>query len=241
MKPYLENTIGNKNKQVKLQSFLTNGKIFYMRKKEDLVGQRFGLLKVIQREKSKGNRNKWICECECGMFTSTLGYRLKIGKTKSCGCYRVQAAKDKFITHGYSTKDIHKPEYRAFYGAKTRCNNTQRENYFRYGGRGIEFRFNSFAEFLSEIGDRPTHFHSLDRINPDGHYEKGNVQWSTLKEQSRNKSRKLSLTFEGETKLLKEWSESSGIAYHKLYDRKSRGFCSVCILSEKLRPNCKHK
>ena len=37
----------------------------------DLTGQKFGKLTVIKKvEKSKNNRIKWICKCECGNITT---------------------------------------------------------------------------------------------------------------------------------------------------------------------------
>ena len=79
------------------------------------------------------------------------------------------------------------PEYCAFIDAKKRCNNSSNKDYRHYGGRGIEFRFGSFQEFICDIGARPSQEHSLDRINNDGHYEVGNVKWSMRSEQLRNR------------------------------------------------------
>lgn len=94
--------------------------------------------------------------------------------------------------HGMSKS----PEYAAFTGAFQRCTDSRHPRWLRYGGRGIEFRFASFAEFFTELGPRPLgktstgkSLYSLDRYpNPDGHYEKGNVRWATSSEQERNKS-----------------------------------------------------
>jgi hypothetical protein len=36
-------------------------------------------------------------------------------------------------------------------------------------------------------GLRPSPVHSLDRIDNDGHYEKGNIRWSTKSAQMRNR------------------------------------------------------
>lgn len=72
----------------------------------------------------------------------------------------------------------------AFWGAKARCNNPQKANYKNYGGRGIQFRFKSFQEFLSDVGLRPSREHTLDRINTNGHYEAGNLHWATKGEQA---------------------------------------------------------
>jgi len=68
------------------------------------------------------------------------------------------------------------PEYRAYSGARQRCTNPKNPEWGRYGARGIEFRFTSFKQFLTEIGLRPQGM-MLDRKNNDGHYELGNVHW----------------------------------------------------------------
>jgi hypothetical protein len=47
----------------------------------------------------------------------------------------------------------------------------------------------SFAEYKAEIeglGPRPSRQHTVNRIDNDGHYEKGNLNWSTPSEQRRN-------------------------------------------------------
>ena len=50
----------------------------------------------------------------------------------------------------------------------------------------VEFRFLSFDEFFAELGPRPEG-HSVDRIDPLGHYEPGNVRWATVLEQAANR------------------------------------------------------
>lgn len=56
----------------------------------DLVGQRFGLLEVVERHgNSTSGKVTWLCECDCGMEVVVIGNNLKSGNTKRCGhdCY----------------------------------------------------------------------------------------------------------------------------------------------------------
>ena len=89
------------------------------------------------------------------------------------------------ITHGHMTGGA-TPEYQAYNNAKQRCENPKNGHYLDYGGRGIEFRFGRFEDFLAEVGLKPTPKHSLDRKNNNGHYEVGNLRWATKLEQVRN-------------------------------------------------------
>lgn len=79
----------------------------------------------------------------------------------------------------------YKAEYAAYRNAKYRCETPRSKDYFRYGGRGIQFRLPTFEQFLTHIGPRPAGM-TLDRINNDGHYELGNVRWATPVTQSNN-------------------------------------------------------
>ena len=89
--------------------------------------------------------------------------------------------------HGGAVKNRSVPEYRAYINAKTRCSNPNVPNYKYYGGRGIEFRFKTFEEFIKSVGLRPSAEHSLDRIDVNGHYEVGNLRWATRSEQQHNR------------------------------------------------------
>jgi len=79
------------------------------------------------------------------------------------------------------------PEYLAYTDAKQRCTNSAKPGYKYYGARGIKFKFSDFTEFIGYIGLKPNPKLSLDRIDNDGHYEIGNVKWSTKKQQNDNR------------------------------------------------------
>lgn len=54
----------------------------------DITGQRFGSLVVIERDERPGGRNGvyWVCRCDCGNLKTAAAGSLRSGKIKSCGC-----------------------------------------------------------------------------------------------------------------------------------------------------------
>lgn len=53
----------------------------------DLVGQRFGKLKVIELKGTNRWRSTlWLCHCDCGNMSIVSSGKLRSGKIKSCGC-----------------------------------------------------------------------------------------------------------------------------------------------------------
>lgn len=79
-------------------------------------------------------------------------------------------------------------EYESFKHARRRCENPSAEDFSAYGGRGIQFLFVSFAQFLEVLGPRPVGM-TLDRIRNEGHYEPGNVRWANVVQQNNNMQR----------------------------------------------------
>jgi hypothetical protein len=90
--------------------------------------------------------------------------------------------------HGASSRGARTVEFTAYHAAKGRCTNPNGAKWADYGGRGIQFLFTSFEQFLAEVGLRPSPEHSLDRWpNNDGNYEPGNVRWATKEQQVSNR------------------------------------------------------
>ena len=76
--------------------------------------------------------------------------------------------------------------YWIYHDAKRRCINPKHKRYKDYGGRGIDFCFQSFEHFKNYMGPRPENF-ELDRIDNDGNYQIGNVRWVDFSTQQKNK------------------------------------------------------
>lgn len=59
-----------------------------------MIGLRFHKLVVIAQADIKvGRKLYWLCECDCGNKTTVSGVQLRSGKTKSCGCLRVEVCR----------------------------------------------------------------------------------------------------------------------------------------------------
>jgi len=90
------------------------------------------------------------------------------------------------------------PLYHTWKSMKQRCNNPNDSDYQCYGGRGIKVcdRWaKSYDDFESDMGEKPSKDHSIDRIDPDGNYEPGNVRWATSKQQARNRRKREPVPF----------------------------------------------
>lgn len=90
----------------------------------------------------------------------------------------------------YQQFKLNHPFRELFRSIKSRCECAGAGNYRLYGARGIQNKFASWEELAAELGPKPHPACSVDRINPAGHYEPGNVRWATNLEQQGNKGRR---------------------------------------------------
>jgi hypothetical protein len=161
----------------------------------DLIGQKFGYLLVVGRAPNHNRRSAWICICRCGKRVIKGVSEVKLGH--SCGCWNRECR----LRHGHTGSNRRcSPTYVSWRGMRARCLNPNSVHWKDYGGRGIKVceRWNSFENFLEDMGERPEGM-TLDRINNDGDYEPSNCKWSTQSEQVKNqRKRKLLEKFSDE-------------------------------------------
>lgn len=189
----------------------------------DITGKRFGSLTALKRAESKrmygATKTRWLCRCDCGSEIIAITGALTSGQKKSCGCMTSKLIIKAHEKHGKCYSKI----YKVWGAIKFRCENPNCKEYKNYGGRGITVcpewkeNFQSFYDWAMENGYKDGL--EIDRINNEGNYEPNNCEWTTRKEQQRNKRTNLIVEYNGEKKTLVEWSEEIGINYNTLFYR----------------------
>lgn len=161
---------------------------------QNLSGQVFGRLTVLEWNHKKGNRSYYLCRCECGENIVAEGKHLKSGRTKSCGCYLKEWNTETKTKHGLKNH----PLYPRCSMIMMRCYDENHKEFHNYGGRehsdpiyvqeswrndiGLMIR-----DIEAEIGLPPFKGAQIDRDNNDLGYESGNIRWVTVEENARNK------------------------------------------------------
>jgi hypothetical protein len=204
----------------------------------DLKFKRFGKLKATGEVVSSGGRKKWLCQCDCGKSTYVMTNHLVSGHTKSCGCQRG-------ITHRkygeFATRESR--EYVTWLKIKNRCYNPDYHNFKFYGGRGIKMcdEWLDFSNFLSDMGNKPTPNHSIDRIDNNGDYCPTNCRWADAITQANNKSSNVLLGLDGVEKPLSLWARQKGISRSTILKRIKLGWPMSKTLTAPIRKWSKTK
>lgn len=188
--------------------------------KQDLRGQRFGKLTVIEEAGRANGGVVWRCKCDCGNEVSIRANALRMGRSVSCGCYN----KEVITKHGSSRTKLH----HVWQCIKDRCLNENYAHRKTYGGRGIGIceewakSYEAFEKWALSNGYKKGL--TIDRIDNDGDYEPSNCRWVTMKVQCRNRRNNVVLESKGERHCLAEWAELTKQPYSRLASRHRRGW-----------------
>lgn len=145
-----------------------------------------------------------------------LAKALKEGKTLMC---KSCAIKLRPVTWKKNPEDLWKNQgaYKSYARAKRRVEVNHKGAYGH-----VEFRFKSYDEFLTELGPRPDGM-TLDRIDSNGHYERGNVRWASHRDQCRNRRNNVMFLIDGERLCLVDAAKKAGINRDTVTRRMKKG------------------
>lgn len=114
---------------------------------------------------------------------------------------------------------------------KDRCLRPKCKEYHWYGARGITICprwIHSFEAFLSDMG--PANGLTLDRIDPNGHYEPGNCRWVTQREQCNNKRNNVHVELDGQRLTIAEAARKYGVMEYTIRRRLKKGLTGHAAL-----------
>jgi len=194
---------------------------------KDLSGMQFGRLIVIGLDHVECGKRYWKCKCACGKEKIAKGDNLTSGRTKTCGCTR------KPRTRRYEGICKSKTRiYKEWLAMRSRCSKSYHGHHI-YFDRNIRVcaeweQYELFKQWALAHGysDDLT----LDRIDNDKGYCPENCRWITNKEQQNNRRNNRYITFGGETKTLKQWSELQNLDYGVVKARLHRGWSELRAL-----------
>jgi hypothetical protein len=183
----------------------------------DLTGQKFGMLTCIKDVgRSKSKSVMWLCRCDCGNETIVNSGHIVSGNTKSCGCLIKEVLTKRNTTHSL-TKDSSGRQtklYNVWVSMRQRCFNAKSRDYKDYGGRGITvckswLDYKNFHNWAMTNGYKDGL--TIERINVNGDYEPNNCIWVTPDKQAKNTRNNHFISYNGQTKILAEWSRILGV------------------------------
>lgn len=201
------------------------------------IGEKYGRLTILEFAYKKHNHYYYICKCNCGNEKIIAYASMRCGDTKSCGCYSKELSRLRHPKVHKKKNNYNKRLNNIWRGIKQRCYNTRDIHYKNYGNRGIRVcnewldKKNGFLNFYQwAIQNGYSDRLSIDRIDVNGNYEPSNCRWATNKEQNNNRTNNVKVIHNGNTYLINDLVEISGIKRRTIEARIASGFCFEDII-----------
>ena len=147
------------------------------------------------------------------------------------------------MSHGMSQTRL----YTIWKNMKQRCYNPKRNRYKWYGGKGITVceewhTFIPFMQWATNNGYEDGLV--LDRKDSSKNYDPSNCSWITVEENSLKSVEQRTgkpvegnrdITYNGETKTIKEWAAQYDVSYKILYNRLRKGWTMERATTQPIR------
>lgn len=201
---------------------------------KDLSKIKFGRLTVLNKDADRilpsGRRESmWLCKCDCGNIKSVRGASLVSGNTSSCGCLRREKSSSRMSarrTHGFGGTKI----YKIWQSMLRRCEVESSKSFKNYGALGVRVcdEWHSVDVFCNwAISNGYLEGLTLERIDNQLGYCPDNCIWADRFVQNNHTSRNHTITFNGETLTMAQWSRRTGISYDAIKARLNKYGWSV--------------
>lgn len=173
------------------------------------VGEQYGRLTLLAALGSARKR-QWQCRCVCGTVVIVWEHNLQSGRTRSRGCLRKELLSQQARTHGELVGGRITSEYVAWRKLRRSLQLCKRWRA-------------SFAEFLSDVGRRPSSLHILACPKAGQPLGPQTVRWVLREEAIRSwTERKIKIGKEAHT--VREWGRLRGISHATIYNRLKAGW-----------------
>lgn len=145
------------------------------------------------------------------------------------------------MSHGHRAGSKFSLTYNTWRCMVRRCTDTKHPMHVHYRklGESVCPRWRRFANFLEDMGERPSRRHTLDRKRRRIGYRPDNCRWATPRQQAHNRDdfggRVLERPSDGVAMNASRWALRLGITKHSLSSRILRGWDLERALTQKGR------
>ena len=173
----------------------------------------------------KYKQSLFECKCSCGTVKIIPAASLVNGKSKSCGCLKIERQKESVTKHGLWQNRF----FKNYSGMMRRCYVPSCEDYPRYGGRGItvcdEWKnsIQKFVDWCEKTYPKDSEEKlTLDRENNDLGYSPDNCRWATKLQQNQNTRSCIYVEYGGVTYTISDFHRKFGVVSEPTFRKRRK-------------------